>query len=229
MTEKHVWNTLATGLEDIHDRCRAGEDLKSENISKRFDALHIYVVAAASSILDSPSLRHSSRDPVTVANRFRQRMEKTGFRNFDRAKGSLIGYVAAILRSLCREDSRKWGRRQTRQIPFGQSDRSWGPGERACKREWDREFREAVRRLPKDQRRALILKHFLGKSSIAGAPRCGLKSADEFRDLTHKACESLREQLNPSAWLNAWPRKILLRDRRNYLWKDDRNSPNAKE
>jgi DNA-directed RNA polymerase specialized sigma24 family protein len=229
MNDSLIWNTVATGLEDIYDRCRAGEDLKSESISKRFDALHIYVVAAASSVLDSPSLRHSSRDPETVANRFRQRMEKSGFRNFDPAKGSLLAYVSTILRSLCREDSRKWHRRRTKQIPYAHFDASWDPSEEACKREWDIEFRKAVRRLPKNYRRAFILKYVLQKSSAEGAERCGLRSVATFCTWSYQARKLLREQLRTNDWLVARPNKIVWRDRRNYIWKDDRNNPNPKE
>lgn len=218
MSSDVVWSEMEKGLSDIYDQFIKDGDLRSREMADLIKRVHPFVVASAARMLGAPRFRHLGCDAEGIVQRWWMVMNDVGFKTYDKSKGPLIAYAITILKRLCSGESRGARLRRTQKIPFGARVTSRGPGESACKREWEKEFRKAVRRLPKNPRRAFILKYVLHKTSEEGAKRCNLKGVATFNTWTHQARTLLRQQLDPRDWIDDSPVKRLSRERRNYIW-----------
>jgi DNA-directed RNA polymerase specialized sigma24 family protein len=198
----HPWKELENTLQAIRELVVAGEERRSCRLSDLLREAHPHVVAAASRILRSPRFRYADRDPDEITQRWWVIMVMVGFKKYDPARGPLFPYSYKILARVCQQDNRRGRVRRTYEIPPSYASRAKRSDALAGKREWNMRLYLAVRRLPKNPRRAFILKYWFDKSSVEGARRCRVCVAT-FNTWTHQARTLLRRGLDPDDWLDA--------------------------
>lgn len=192
-------NDLDELLQRIRGLVLKGQTRRSNEISKLIKQCHPLIVHAAAKILNSPGMRYSGQDAEDVAQHFWVIMFLVGFRRYDPTKGPIVGYAYTIIRNRCRD-----GRRRRRPISLSVDvkDRGKAPEVVAMKREWDAQLRAAVRRLPKNYRRAFLLKYKFLVSSAVGAQRCEV-GVDTFNTWVYQARQILKRTLKSEDWLDA--------------------------
>ena len=202
MGDGHPFKVLEPELQRICELWLAGEKRGSGELSELIEKVNPFVTHAASRILRSPRLRYASRDPDGSAQRFWIVMLTVGFRRYDRSRGPLFAYGYKILARTCQQDNRRERVRWT--CPLLPNHKSSAkPAEKlASKREWDLRFRKAVRQLPRDLRRAFLLKYRFRVSSAIGAARCGICVAT-YNTRVFQARARLRDAMAGDNWLDA--------------------------
>jgi DNA-directed RNA polymerase specialized sigma24 family protein len=161
-----------------------------------------FVLAAAGRILSSPRLRFAGRDPHDVVQQWWFIMLKGGFRGYDPARGPLFPYGYKSLARVCRLGTRGPRGKHTFQLLPDYADESKPSPPSGLKEKLGMRLYVAVRQLPFNYRRAILLKYLFEKTSEEGAGRCGVTVA-KYNTWVYQGRLRLRETFKGYRWPDA--------------------------
>ena len=183
----------------IESRCkqalilmRSGGPLNASELAVLAEPIWVLGLSLAERLLLGRT-NNRELDAEDVADAFFDVALRNGFRNFD-INRRFLPYAIKTVARLVIVKVRCNGRRRFLPLPEGIPDRMESRTSRIERQEIRALVRRAMRRLPKDLRRALIARFWLGLSPRAAADRLGIK-VRAFNGRTFRARMTLRELL----------------------------------
>ena len=177
MCDGHPFKHLEPQLQGIRELWLAGEKRGSVELSELIEKVTPFIKLAAARILGSPRLRHFRRSADEAVQQFWVVMLTAGFKQYDPDRGPLFPYAYTTLSRICARGTK--GPRGKLPLPliYDQADRSKPLKRSGIKEELGMTLYIAVRELPFNYRRAILLKHWFEKEAKDGAARCAISVA----------------------------------------------------
>jgi DNA-directed RNA polymerase specialized sigma24 family protein len=197
MSDGHPFKHLEPQLQRICELWLPEKKRGAEELRELIEKINPFVKLAASQILSSPRLRHFRRSADDAVQQWWMVMLKAGFKQYAPDRGPLFPYAYKTLSRICVDGTRGPRGKRVYPLVIDCADQRKPAPPSGIKEKGGMQWYVAVRELPFNYRRAILLKHWFEKSAAEGAARCGI-SVPLYHTWVFQGHERLRERFGGS-------------------------------
>jgi DNA-directed RNA polymerase specialized sigma24 family protein len=202
INSQHVWASLEEQLQTIRQLAIESKGQRSHEVCDAIKKINHFILRDAARILNSPKLRRFQRSADDAVQQFWTNMLAVGFWKYDPARAPLFAYAYRVLSRACRDGVRGPRGRLMYPLVCDCPDQSKPLKRLGIKESYDMPLYKAVRELPFNYRRAILLKYWFEVTTEEGAERCGVCIAT-YNTWVYQGRLGLRERLAGWDWPDA--------------------------